>query len=275
MKVMNSKTVKPKEKLKKCSIKKLLPRIYGFPSVIGGIKDHLSSEISSSVDDEKTDEKPTILILHAPTGMGKTVACARLIAEEVARLRAMGIKCSGHLLMPFRISVKEMTSYLEFLKTELGENLVYGSAVSGDVRSSKEDHVVLQTVGYFLQSFGNGSSDPSVRRIVMLDEAHDATWQTDLTMAYLMREIRQGANLKLIVSSATLDVAKIESQYKVGVNLISVEEGSDMRHIIEFNSKATYRPIDGQKLSPDFFKTMAEYFYIRAHKTDGAKNSSQ
>ena len=25
----------------------------------------------------------------------------------------------------------------------------------------------------------------------------------------------------------------------------------------------------------NFFKTMAEYFYIRAHKTDGAKNSSQ
>ena len=235
-----------------------LPRLYKKTWVIEKIKAYLSGSIPCDKNNNNS-RHPTISIVHAPTGMGKTVACSRLIAEEVARNRSKGIRCIGKVLMPYRVSVNEMARYLTNLNTIFGESYEYGSAVGGDVRYRPTDDVVLQTVGYFLQGFVRGMFNPSVLQLVMLDEAHDSSWQTDLAIAYLMKAIKEGANIRLIVSSATLDVQKIEKQYDVNVNLISVEETEEeKRHLIEFNSSRNYLPIVDQKISSTFYKTLTD-----------------
>lgn len=202
--------------------------------------------------------KEKIAIVFAKTGAGKTVGCARTIADVCKGYRDSGVKCTGSVLMPYRVSVKEMFNYLNALRDDFKEDHVYGYGISGDTQRSDKDHVVLQTVGYFLEGFiASISQNPDQLKLIMLDEAHDVSWQTDLVLSLLMWRIKKGDNIKLIISSATLDVQKIEKEHGIKtVNLIMDEETK--RHIVHFNENENYNPLDGQKVSPDFYNILAQ-----------------
>lgn len=196
---------------------------------------------------------PKVAILHAPTGAGKTFSACRLSAEFVRKLRKKGVRLSANILMPFRVSVKAMHSYLMKVDAERSEGLKYGYGISGDSMRSHADDCTLQTTGYFLESFINQRVSDELK-VIMLDEAHDASWQTDLVLSYLMWRIKKGDNIKLIISSATLDVQKIQLQYGVETLPIVMEE-ENKNHVIIFNDDGFYSPIS------DISRSLAQTFY--------------
>lgn len=203
----------------------------------------------------QTNDK--VAVVYAPTGAGKTVACSRIIADTIKQLRKTGQNCSGSVLMPYRVSVKEMYNYLNAMKVQFNEDHTYGYGISGDTRRTEKDDVVLQTVGYFLEGFVGATADSHRLKVIMLDEAHDVSWQTDLVLSLLMWRIKKGDNIKLIVSSATLDVQKIEKQYGIRtVNLIMGQEKK--RHVVTFNENVGYSPLEGQKVSEGFYDVMVK-----------------
>lgn len=148
-----------------------------------------------------------VIIVSAPTGYGKTV----MINQVMAKIsKEEGTICSA--LMPFRVSVLEMHKFLNKLYPEYK----FGYAMRGNIELSPNDNSSLMTVGYWLEKFlrsqqehGERFSSSKVKQIVMLDEAHDATWQTDLSLRLLLWCIKQGAPIQLIISSATLDIESI------------------------------------------------------------------
>lgn len=149
-------------------------------------------------------EGEKIIIVSAPTGYGKTVMINQVMAKLSSEEEVI---CSS--LMPFRVSVLEMHKFLN----KLYPQYKFGYAMRGNIDLSPNDNCSLMTVGYwlerFLRSYSLNKGTDKAKQIVMLDEAHDATWQTDLSLRLLLWCIKQGAPIQLIISSATLNIESI------------------------------------------------------------------
>lgn len=59
--------------------------------------------------------------------------------------------------------------------------------------------------------------DPLLRQysVIMLDEVHERTVNSDMLMALLRKIIKKRKNLKLIVSSATMDAEEIQEFFNI------------------------------------------------------------
>jgi len=188
-------------------------------------------------------------IIYAPTGYGKTVSGCRVIAKVVNEMKAIGRKIKGEILMPFRVSVKEMYTYLQYLNEEQGESLKYGYAMGGGDKSEGLDScdAIVQTVGYWLVKFLQNIDD-ATEKIIMLDEVHDASWQTNLVLNLLVWKIKRGANIKLLISSATLDVGSISERYQIHPEVLAIPP--ELANVdMHFNEDEGFNPFDNTSLN--------------------------
>ena len=148
---------------------------------------------------------PKVIVIQAPTGYGKTV----LTISELAKINKTNPSITCAALMPFRVSVKEMYKHLP----KLFPDLDFGYTMRGDVQISPLNNCRLSTVGYWLEQFvgslKSGREDVELRKkpmIVLVDEVHDSSWQTDLALRVLLWAQRKGYPIKIILSSATLNI---------------------------------------------------------------------
>ncbi len=166
------------------------------------------------------ETKESIIVLTAPTGIGKTIMANAIMAELS---KTIGIKCTS--IMPFRVSVREIWSHL----TQLFPDLTFGYAMRGESHLHHNDHLTINTVGYYLEKILKDykiNGIPKMKQIVMVDEAHDSTWQTDLTIKILLWLQKKGAPIQIVITSATLDITSILGN--VGIKLLSLDNESAM-----------------------------------------------
>jgi len=141
-----------------------------------------------------------LCILKTPTGYGKTVMCCREIAKYLLNNDING-KCD--ILMPFRISVKNIYKYLQNLNSKFDEGkLKYKYSMSKESEGVDDYNVHIQTVGYWLEK--SKYVEGNVKYVV-LDEAHDTSWQTELA-TYILKLKMMNKQIKLIISSATINI---------------------------------------------------------------------
>ncbi len=155
-----------------------------------------------------------VLIVAGDTGSGKSTQIPQYCLQS-----GRGIEGLIAHTQPRRLAARALAARIA---EELSQTV--GAAVGFRVRFadqvSEATRLVLMTDGLLLAEL---TSDPLLRRYdtIIVDEAHERTLNIDLLLGVLKRLLPRRPDLKLIVTSATLDVERV-SKFFDDAPIISV-----------------------------------------------------
>ncbi|GAA5482480.1 ATP-dependent RNA helicase HrpA [Haloferula sargassicola] len=157
-----------------------------------------------------------VVVVVSETGSGKTTQLPKMVAEALgARSLAPSPKLPARRYIgctqPRRIAASSVAERVaEELKTPLGG--LVGYQVRFEDRTSKETRIKFMTDGILL---AEAQGDPDLRRYdaLILDEAHERSLNIDFLLGYLKRLLERRPELKLVISSATLDAGAFAAYF--------------------------------------------------------------
>jgi ATP-dependent RNA helicase DHX8/PRP22 len=147
-----------------------------------------------------------ILIVVGETGSGKTTQLTQYLAEAGFTNNGM-IGCT----QPRRVAAMSVAKRVaEEVGCKLGEEVGY--TIRFEDCTSPQTMIKYMTDGMLQREI---LVDPDLRRysVIMLDEAHERTIATDVLFALLKKTIKKRRDLKIIVTSATLDADKFSAYF--------------------------------------------------------------
>ncbi|XP_011192379.2 ATP-dependent RNA helicase DHX8 [Zeugodacus cucurbitae] len=146
-----------------------------------------------------------ILIVIGETGSGKTTQITQYLAESGFTARGK-IGCT----QPRRVAAMSVAKRVaEEFGCRLGQEVGY--TIRFEDCTSPETVIKYMTDGMLLRECLM-EADLKTYSVIMLDEAHERTIHTDVLFGLLKGAVQKRPELKLIVTSATLDAVKF-SQY--------------------------------------------------------------
>jgi len=152
-------------------------------------------EIASAIDARQ------VVIVAGETGSGKTTQLPKICL-------AMGRGTEGRIgvTQPRRIAATSVAARVASeLGVQLGNEVGYHIRFSN--RTTRQTYVKFMTDGILLAEL---AGDPLLRAYdtIILDEAHERSLNVDFLLGYLARILPQRPELRVIVSSATLEVER-------------------------------------------------------------------
>ncbi|KAI5958682.1 PRP22 [Candida pseudojiufengensis] len=150
------------------------------------------------------------LVIVGETGSGKTTQIVQYLYEEKMNIINGESKIIG-CTQPRRVAA---TSVAKRVSEEVG--CILGDEVGYNVRfddnTSPKTKIKYMTDGMLEKE---ALSDPEMNKysIIMLDEAHERTIATDVLFALLKKAAKANPNLKVIITSATLDSNKFSKYF--------------------------------------------------------------
>ncbi|RLN53802.1 hypothetical protein BBJ29_008484 [Phytophthora kernoviae] len=147
-----------------------------------------------------------VLVVIGETGSGKTTQMTQYMAE-------MGLTSTGIIgcTQPRRVAASSVAKRVaEEFGCELGQEVGYSMRFE-DV-TSPETVIKYMTEGMLLREY-LADSTLSKYSALMLDEAHERTINTDVLFGLLKDLVRKRKDLKIIVTSATLDAEKFSRYF--------------------------------------------------------------
>ena len=181
-----------------------------------------------------------VLIIAGETGSGKTTQLPKMCLEAGCGLRGM----IGHT-QPRRLAARTIAARIS---EELG--VANGTAVGYQVRfsdhTSENTLVKLMTDGILLAETQN---DPQLLAYdtIIIDEAHERSLNIDFLMGYLKRLLPQRPDLKVVITSATIDVERFSKHFN-NAPIISVEGRTFPVDVVYMGDAAAEEGMAGQVL---------------------------
>ncbi len=158
-------------------------------------------------------EQHQVIIVCGETGSGKTTQLPK-IALAMGRGKLNYPPGRGKLIghtQPRRIAASSVAKRIaEELKTTLGD--VVGFKVRFQDRLSRDTSVKLMTDGILL---AETQTDPLLKAYdtIILDEAHERSLNIDFLLGYLRQILPRRPDLKIIVTSATIDAQRFADHF--------------------------------------------------------------
>ncbi len=143
-----------------------------------------------------------VIIVHGETGSGKSTQIPKLLLELGFGRRAF----IGHT-QPRRVAARMIASRIA---EELGDSdssqIAYKIRFSGEV--SNQAFVKIMTDGVLLAEMLH---DPFLNayEVLIIDEVHERSLNVDFLLGYLKRLMPRRRDLKIIITSATMDLEKL------------------------------------------------------------------
>ena len=185
-----------------------------------------------------------VIIVAGETGSGKTTQLPKL-----AMLAGRGIKGQIGHTQPRRLAARSVANRIA---EELGEPL--GNTISFKIRfneqGSAQSVVKLMTDGILLAELGHDRFLSKYDTII-IDEAHERSLNIDFIMGYLKKMLPKRPDLKVIITSATLDTKRFSEYFshydaklkrKVPAPIFNVEGRS-------FPVEVRYRPLTDEPVT--------------------------
>uniref|UniRef100_UPI000D54EEC5 ATP-dependent RNA helicase HrpA n=1 Tax=Xanthomonas fragariae TaxID=48664 RepID=UPI000D54EEC5 len=172
-----------------------------------------------------------VVVIAGETGSGKTTQLPKLCLAA-GRGAAGMIGCT----QPRRIAARAVAARVaDELKTPLGTTV--GFQVRFTDRVSEQSRIKFMTDGILLAEI---ASDRwlSAYDTIIVDEAHERSLNIDFLLGYLKQLLQKRSDLKLIVTSATIDTERF-AQHFDNAPVINVEGRT-------FPVEVRYRPLEGE-----------------------------
>lgn len=153
-----------------------------------------------------TIAKHQVVVLAGETGSGKTTQLPKICLSIGRGVRGM----IGHT-QPRRIAARTVASRIaEELQTPLGESVGYHVRFTDQV--SENTHIKLMTDGILLAEI---QQDRFLSRYdtIIIDEAHERSLNIDFLLGYLKQLLPKRPDIKVIITSATIDVEKFSRHF--------------------------------------------------------------
>ena len=176
-----------------------------------------------------------VIVVAGETGSGKTTQLPK-IALEIGRGTTGQI---GHT-QPRRIAARSVAQRIaEEMQVELGGLIGYQVRFSD--RSSDRTAVKVMTDGILLNEM---QRDPDLRRYdtIIIDEAHERSLNIDFILGYLRQLLPRRPDLKVIITSATIDPDRFAAHFAQEEEPAPVLEVSGRTYPVEVR----YRPLEGE-----------------------------
>jgi len=181
-----------------------------------------------------------VVIVCGETGSGKTTQIPKILLDMGRGVGRAGGRNGGGIIghtQPRRIAARSVAARIaEELKAELGG--LVGYKVRFHDRVGETTRIKLMTDGILL---AETQGDPLLRAYdtIVVDEAHERNLNIDFLLGYLRNLLPKREDLKLIVTSATIDAEKFSRHFD-GAPVIEV---SGRLYPVEVR----YRPVEGDK----------------------------
>lgn len=203
-----------------------------------------------------------VVVLAGETGSGKTTQIPKIclsIGRGVSGL-------IGHT-QPRRIAANTVANRIaEELKTPLGEKVGYQVRFSD--QSNENTLIKVMTDGILLAEIQH---DPYLNKYdtLIIDEAHERSLNIDFLLGYLKQLLPKRPDLKLIITSATIDLERFSQHF----NNAPIIEVSGRTYPVE----VWYRPLyefeasDDNEAEPDQYAAIVDAVHeIELHEKTGS-----
>nr|WP_041408501.1 ATP-dependent RNA helicase HrpA [Shewanella baltica] len=147
-----------------------------------------------------------VVIIAGETGSGKTTQLPKICLE-------LGLGCRGIIghTQPRRLAARSVASRVaEELQSPLGE--VVGFKVRFADALKSDSYIKLMTDGILLAEL---TSDRNLDQYdtIIIDEAHERSLNIDFILGYLKQILKRRPDLKVIITSATIDVERFSKHF--------------------------------------------------------------
>lgn len=179
-------------------------------------------------DIKKAIENNQIVIVAGETGSGKTTQLPKICLELGRGVRGM----IGHT-QPRRVAARSLSQRIaQELRTEVGHAV--GFKVRFSDKTSPDTFVKVMTDGVLLAET-QGDHTLDAYDTLIIDEAHERSLNIDFLLGYLKRLVHRRPDLKVIVTSATIDTQRFSEHF----NDAPIVEVSGRTHPVDVR----YRPL--------------------------------
>ncbi|KAK4954193.1 DEAH-box ATP-dependent RNA helicase prp22 [Elasticomyces elasticus] len=148
-----------------------------------------------------------LMIVVGDTGSGKTTQLTQYLAEDGYGGQGLMIGCT----QPRRVAAMSVAARVsDEVGCRVGEEVGY--TIRFEDKTSDRTRIKYMTDGIMQREI---LLDPELSKysVIMLDEAHERTIATDVLFGLLKKTLKRRPDMKLIVTSATLDAEKFSSYF--------------------------------------------------------------
>ena len=201
-----------------------------FPEAlpVSGRKDKIATAIAAN----------PVVIVCGETGSGKTTQLPKICLELGRGVQGL----IGHT-QPRRLAARSVARRVaEELETRIGEGV--GVKVRFQDRTAPDSLIKLMTDGILL---AESQHDPLLKAYdtIIIDEAHERSLNIDFLLGYLKRLLQKRQDLKVIITSATIDAERFAQHFAIDGKPAPVIEVSGRLFPVEVR----WRPIEDPRES--------------------------
>ncbi|MBN2579184.1 MAG: ATP-dependent RNA helicase HrpA [Pirellulales bacterium] len=174
-----------------------------------------------------------VVVVSGETGSGKSTQLPKICLALGRGVAGM----IGHT-QPRRIAARSISARIaEELRTSIGRQI--GFKIRFTDVTGPETYVKLMTDGILLAET-QGDRRLTQYDTIILDEAHERSLNIDFLLGYVKRLLPQRPELKLIITSATIDAARFAKHFAVDGKPAPVIEVTGRTYPVEIR----YRPLE-------------------------------